>query len=465
MKNFIEDYNERINPQLMTKLLSEGVPSIKDIEFRYLEVKRGFCKSILPLNRKSSNQHGTHQALLLGMGGDYTGGLALASIIHDEPILGVHEVTPEKGMSLWLINSNMKYLKPSVDDVIIEAIISEEQHEQLNKRYHNGSTILLDVDISFKNPFLEDVAIGKFRYYCKKKNKLSPSSDISKPNSMFEHILKTSAKLVSQLRAIESSKSSPLFIDTIAERVAGKQGKVIADRFLKILPELQNLVAARTFHLDDTIQKLSEQVNQIVFIGVGLDFRIYRQKINFKIKLIYELDLPEMLTERLNQISTLKLNFDSKATTKQIECNFLSENISQKLLLNGFTPQNPTLFIYEGCSMYFNEEGNIKILSEISDLMKQNENSVLWMDIIDKKAISIGNRSKSLNDFMSGMAKLGEPFICGFDKNDPVFKTSKLVINSQSITSDFIKHNSNDIYSLYTFNLLKYDFKTNKNSK
>ena len=82
--NFQRGYIERVSPDIMTNLLREAMSITNDVKFQYLEVKLECCKSLLPLNHKSSNQHGTHQALLLEMEWDYTGGLALATLISHE---------------------------------------------------------------------------------------------------------------------------------------------------------------------------------------------------------------------------------------------------------------------------------------------------------------------------------------------------------------------------------------------
>ena len=87
MNQFELDHQNRIGPELMTNLLSDAVPVLEYTGFKFIDVKNGYCRAMLPLNSSSSNQHGTHQALLLALAGDYTGGLALASLSRCEPIM------------------------------------------------------------------------------------------------------------------------------------------------------------------------------------------------------------------------------------------------------------------------------------------------------------------------------------------------------------------------------------------
>jgi methyltransferase (TIGR00027 family) len=457
MNDSQRDYNERINPALVTKLLSEAVPTMKDVDFKFLEVRKGYCKSILPLNHKSSNQHGTHQALIMGMSGDYTGGLALASVIAHEPILGIHEITPETGMSLWLIQCDMKYLKPSTDDIIVEASVSENLWDTINKRYHIGQTVLHEVSVTFKDLRNIDIAKGTFRYYCKKKNALAAVSKDKSINMMFEHILKTSAKLIAQLRSVESVKSRPLFIDNISTKVAGKQGKVIADRFMKLLPELQNMVASRTFHLDEALKAHASKIKNVIFIGVGLDFRMYLNQTVFKDMTIFELDLAEMLSERIQLEALLEIKSKDFQTPIKINCNFIAESIAEKLLAGGFNPEEPTFYIFEGCSMYFSEKENQKIIMEISGLLKQNTDSLLWMDMVDSRVIkNTESLPKEIKSFLSNMAKLGEPFVYGFDESSELLNTAHLNIIERSFTNNCMEIEPSAVYSLYSFNILRY---------
>ena len=56
------DYRDRMNPQLVTRLLRKSVPVLEACDWRLSEVNYGLVKSILPLNQATTNQHGTHQA-------------------------------------------------------------------------------------------------------------------------------------------------------------------------------------------------------------------------------------------------------------------------------------------------------------------------------------------------------------------------------------------------------------------
>jgi methyltransferase (TIGR00027 family) len=448
------DYEDRVHPDLMTNLVCEAVPAMKRIGFAFREVQAGFVRTHLPLNAESSNQHGTHQALLLGMVGDYTGGLALASLIPGEPILGIHEIEPERGMSLWLTKSQIEYLMPSTEDVTVEASISVDEADTLQKRYHSGKTILEDVEVRFLNPRGRAVARGTFRYYCRKKCTLRPSVQ-GKPNAMFDHVMKTSAKMVARLRAEENLKEVPLFVDVHAELVAGTQGKVIAERFLAMLPALQRMVAARTHHLDECLRGAIREITQVVFIGAGFDFRMCRHPELRREAIVFEIDLPEMLEERARLEAELGIDANAPRV-RRVACDLLADCLAEALLSSGFDPTQPSFFIYEGCSMYFTREQNERLLRSVRRMMESGDaKSVIWMDVVHARVLDGSGASEDVKQFLRGMAKLGEPFIFGVVDDDPIFEACGLRVDSSIPSSRYAAEFPSEVMEQYAFVLAR----------
>jgi methyltransferase (TIGR00027 family) len=436
------------------KLLQKSVPITVMLGFEYLEVKRGYCKAVLPLHKYSANQHGTHQGLLLGVAADYTGGIALASVISNEPVLGIHNISNDKGMCLWLAKEEITYLRPSVEDVFFESIIDEAQHNALENRYHSGSTILLDVEIRLFSRRNETVAKAVFRYYCKKKTALQTGSTIQKADSMHAHLLKTNAKLLAQLRHLETKKEKPLFTDDIAMHIAGQQGQLMAERFLAEIPDLQNLVAARVFHIAEVLKQHTAVIQQVVLIGAGLDFHYYRNREYWRGKAVFELDLPSVIEEREMLEAKLGLQNPLLQSLVRIKCSVEHDTLAELLLLNGFDTTLPTLFIYEGGSMYMARETTNKITDEISLLMKCNTNSLLWMDMVDETILHKQAENKVIKNFLSSMARLGKPVSTGFRLNDELFEQNGLQFLQQTFAADIVKLVQPELTLGYSFVLL-----------
>ena len=104
-----QDYNSRVNPTLMTRLLHEAIPVLKWTDWHVKEVQEGSCTTVLPLNHATTNQHGTHQAALLSLSADYTGGLALATLLRGVPFAGVHPCNEDNSAALWLAAMDVRY--------------------------------------------------------------------------------------------------------------------------------------------------------------------------------------------------------------------------------------------------------------------------------------------------------------------------------------------------------------------
>lgn len=58
-------------------------------------------KTILPLNIASTNQHITHQAAVMLIAADYTGGIALGTLLDNVPLVGIHPQSTDYGAYLW----------------------------------------------------------------------------------------------------------------------------------------------------------------------------------------------------------------------------------------------------------------------------------------------------------------------------------------------------------------------------
>ncbi|MEM8733663.1 MAG: methyltransferase, partial [Planctomycetota bacterium] len=113
ISNWSDHYARHVNPELMTQLLRTAVPVLDEMKWRVTEVEEGFAASVLPLAKESTNQHGTHQAALIALSADYTGGLALATLLTGVPLAGIHKCTEEDSASLWLADMSVRFRAPS----------------------------------------------------------------------------------------------------------------------------------------------------------------------------------------------------------------------------------------------------------------------------------------------------------------------------------------------------------------
>jgi hypothetical protein len=117
------DQEIRANPEIATQQFHTSVPVLKYLGWRLTATARGSAESILPLNVTSTNQHITHQAAVILIAADYTGGVALATLLHGVPFVGIQPHPTEYAANLWGAKADITWIKPSVADLVCRAAI------------------------------------------------------------------------------------------------------------------------------------------------------------------------------------------------------------------------------------------------------------------------------------------------------------------------------------------------------
>ncbi len=303
-----DDYAHRANPALFTELLTQAVPALRSAEWRLLATADGYAQSVLPLIEATTNHQGTHQAALMMLAADYTGGVALATLFHGFPVVGVHSPEPDWSADravMWLAKAEIKYTAPSTADVIVTCRVSTELIDQARLRFIQGEPVLLPLVVALESDEAT-VATATMTYFARRSSFLRPREKTDRPNGLFQHQLKASAQLVAGLRALNGSIAASPINDPFSATVAGAHGRLLADLVTRVLPELSALVASRTRDADDTmLAALESGVRQVVFIGVGLDCRPLRLLADCRNVTVFELDLPAMLQERERSLASL----------------------------------------------------------------------------------------------------------------------------------------------------------------
>lgn len=442
-----EDNDKRFNLEKLNKSFRESVPILEYLDWRIEKMQRGYSETILPLNVQSSNQHITHQAALMMLSADYTGGLALASLFHLAPVLGFWEVHDEYAIYMWGAKSKIKWHYPSTEDLICKASIENKFRDILIKRMDMSKKVVFTTRIEMYNG-KKLVADCDFTYWAQdihslRKNTLDPD----KIQILYKHKLKTTAKLIAGFRSLEQENDKPRIADPYAAKIAGKHGITLAQRFKKNTPQVQDMVVARSKHLDMTVLEFikDKEKYNIVNIGAGYDDRFIR--LDLSKGQIYDLDLPTMLEDR-------KEIFDYKHNNiKYIPIDLISQNIDE-ILLNtqyNFNSSIPTFFIWEGGSMYFGKNEIDRIFNSFSKLL--NKNNLLWFDYVSKDIIDNKTRISEIEIFMKSMRIMGEAFINGFNDIDLFLKKYQLNVLINDKSSKIINNNEPH-FDYYSFCLI-----------
>jgi methyltransferase (TIGR00027 family) len=212
------------------------------------------------------------------------------------------------------------------------------------------------------------------------------------------------------------------------------------------------MVIARSRHIDTLLSNsLDRAVKQLVLVGAGLDFRALRVPHDSGLR-VFELDLPDMLVERAKVSSSF--HPPHTVQSQAVALNLEFDDIATALRGAGFDPASPSLFVFEGMSMYFEEPINRTVLSSIRSLMEHPE-SRLWCDVVAGSVVRNTSGYAQVEAFIAGMAKLGEPFIFGLDRPVPFFESLGYEVASDERSSSDQLGGANPIYDLYRFYVLR----------
>jgi methyltransferase (TIGR00027 family) len=442
-----EEKKYRYNCEVLTSLLRQQVPVLDYVQWKVATVEQGAAHTMLPLISPSTNQHCTHQAALLFLAADYTGGIALASLIPNWPVVGVHPVAPlEKSMALWLVKGEIKFFRPSVGCLEIVAEVEEERHDRVRKRYAAGKPILETLTVRFRNG---SVVVGEaaMTYYARQSEKLrSDGSDPDKVNILYQHKLISSAELIAGVRARETGG---LFDDPFASRISGEHGVALAARFCEKSPQLGGMVAARTRHLDMQIEEFVHNGGRdIILLGAGYDMRPFRLKLPPGTT-VYELDFPTVLADRQQRLATFGVKDQEGVQRIQAPIDLRLTPLAAAMAgIVDFS--SPILVAWEGMTMYFEEPEVRAILSGIAPLLKNNR-SRLWADFVDARAINSPDIFPEVKAFMQGMQLLGEPFVFGTKSVEAFMESAGFRCNEVVSSDVFFAGVADPVYSIYRF--------------
>ena len=169
---------------------------------------------------------------------------------------------------------NVKYLAPSAGDLTITCRIDPKDCHSIQRRYFRGGRVLSTVSVQFSAEG-EQVAVAEMVYFAQRSNQVKAAANNSRASTLFRHKLKASARMVAGLRAGLGGPSKLEVHCPHSKLVAGPHGKLLAQRLNSVLPELQDMILARTQHVDSVIKDgLQKGLKQVVLVGVhdsGID--------------------------------------------------------------------------------------------------------------------------------------------------------------------------------------------------
>lgn len=445
-----EDYQARMNPELITSLLRASVPVLEQSDWKVTKVEDGYSETMLPLNKATTNQHGTHQAALVSLSADYTGGLALATLLRGVPFAGIHPCRSDDSASMWLTGMNVKYKNPSTGHLTGVCEIDPVQAEEIRKRYFRGSRVLASLQVLFySNGDL--VAEAEMKYFAQPTIQLNPASENPSRSALFSHKLKASARMIAGIRAQQTSHPKIHSHCPHASQVAGPHGELLANHLNEVLPQLKDMVLTRSQHIDELIQQVPD-LKQVVLAGAGLDMRSIRHAASLPDVTFFEVDLPEMIAERARVTKFLPEEYADHRI--MLSANFKADDLAQVVGQHPkFDATLPTVIVFEGCSMYFSAAENRRIFKSFLELM-HNPLSCVWSDFVSNTVVTGRTNNLHIKRFLEGMDSLGEAFIFGSDNPSEWLEDAGFGVTETQSSAEYLNE-SDPVLMEYSFSVAR----------
>jgi methyltransferase (TIGR00027 family) len=180
--------------------------------------------------------------------------------------------------------------------------------------------------------------------------------------------------------------------DPLAKYYAGTAGMKIVGMMQAINPSIRKAIVLRARYFDDYSRKcINEGYEQVVLLGAGYDSRFFRLP-EFKGCRIFELDLES--TQVIKKSMTQRLLGSLPANVTYVAIDFSRESVVDKLLGGGFDRNKKTLFIWEGVTLFLNQDILEETLGRLAGLGPGNRIVFDFVppELIDDETDYQGNR-------------------------------------------------------------------------
>ena len=124
---------------------------------------------------------------------------------------------------------------------------------------------------------------------------------------------------------------------------------------------LADLVPARTVCFDSVLDRRLPQVQQFVMLGAGYDTRAYRSVHGAR---VFEVDQQVVQAHKLSCINAAGIAHDHVTF---VSIDFSREKVLDRLTESGFDSRLPTVFLWEGVTLYLSEEAVRATIGELRD--------------------------------------------------------------------------------------------------
>ena len=237
--------------------------------------------------------------------------------------------------------------------------------------------------------------------------------------SPIKHVTGT-AFVVAEFRARENEEPHPLYVDRIVPIFLDARTKAAADKISAGFVAAEMNVRLRTRYLDDQLDKqLADGCRQVVILGAGLDTRAERKRSDGVA--YFEIDDASMVDFKQHRLAERGIG----APTTFIAGNYVTSGVLPLLEAHGFNRDLPSLFIWEGNTMYLTEADALKVLRDLKAGVRRFSIS---FDYMDKAVVAKTTGETGATIFVERFAEMGAPWHYGIDDLNSVAAETGLTV-------------------------------------
>ncbi len=391
-------HRERCDPELLTQRCHEIVPVIGFVGGRVIETGLWGASGEIPLLEGPMNQNAIQLASNHYLLADWIAAIGVLSALPGVTAIGFHDPDHSAPMQVWTVSGSIEHVaagtgtitttwKPDRDEI---ARIRRDIVETGQATFQTTMEVFQDARVVSRVSLTQMVLVSNPRA-------------VGEPTNMIQaHAHKVSALLIAGLRKDEWS-----------QEVAGQQGRALAARMSKVMPQLPTMVRARTAHLDHLISEPG-RFSQILLVGIGLDTRPLRLETQAT---WFGVDLDPGIKNRVRHFREVEKHTGKADPTRLVAADVREVGWLDTICDAGFDPHLSTLVVMEGLSMYLTAE-------ELQDLSKRLATAVespasrLWVDHVTSATLE--TEVPEARQFLSTMARMGEPFVLGFESLEEI---------------------------------------------
>ena len=214
------------------------------------------------------------------------------------------------------------------------------------------------------------------------------------------------AFFIAYFRDAEGKREDALFDDPYSGWFVPDAAKAHAQRFAELCPEFETLIRCRFLVFRDLVRsEIEKGVRQVVSVGAGFEMRpaiFETEGVVF-----FDVDQPEVVEYKRQVLERERIE-----PWPAISCNYLEVNLPERLQDAGFDTGLPSLFVWEGNTMYLSQDLIFGFLNQLAEHLPSFS---IGFDYMSNKVINRSSGVDSVTRTFDYFWEQFTPFTTGFD--------------------------------------------------